>query len=345
MTTSSSSARTTNRLLTVLAVVASVFFLKWAGSVLLPLVFALFIVAVFWPIYHALALKIPRGLAAVMTLLLFLSCVVGIGAALYFSAEHVASANSVASYKDKLSGLQIWWLDLGQSVGLKESQMNPEDFLKGLLKSTGQSLQGFLVGGTLMVAFFTLALVEVKEYGARIRQHLPENQGTISDVMHRVARNFQRYIVIRTGIGLLTGIAVTAAALLIGLDFAVIWGVINFLLNYVPTLGSILGVIPPAIFAFIQFDDPKMILVTLATVGGVQLLMGNYIDPLVQGKYLKLSPVVVLFAVTFWGFIWGIAGALIAVPLTVLLALVLNEFPATRFIGSLITAAKSEVEK
>ncbi len=343
--TTPSSARTTNQLLTVLAVVASIFFLKWAASVLLPVVFALFIVAVFWPIYRAQARKIPRGLAAVGTLLLFLCCVAGLGTALYFSAEQVASANSFASYKDKLQELQSGLISFGEKAGVDESQMNVQGSLKDTLKTTAQSLQGFIVGGTLMLAFFTLALLEVEEYGERIRRHLPENHSAVIDVVNRVARNFQRYIVIRTGIGLLTGIAVTAAALLIGLDFAVIWGVINFLLNYVPTIGSILGVIPPAIFAFVQFDDPKMILITLASVGGVQLLMGNYVDPLVQGKYLKLSPVVVLFAVTFWSFIWGIVGALIAVPLTVLLALVLKEFPATRFMGSLITAAKSDSEE
>ena len=130
---------------------------------------------------------------------------------------------------------------------------------------------------------------------------------------------------------------------MIGLELWWLWGLLNFLLNYIPTLGSFLGVIPPALFALVQFDgDWSMVLAAVGVVGGVQLVMGNWIDPLVQGKALELSPLVVLFTVTFWGWVWGVAGALIAVPLTVLIALVCAESERTRWIAILLAGDPSE---
>jgi predicted PurR-regulated permease PerM len=99
------------------------------------------------------------------------------------------------------------------------------------------------------------------------------------------------------------------------------------------------------VFALVQFESFTMAALVLATVGGVQLVMGNYVDPLVQGRYMKLSPVVVLLAVTFWGFVWGIAGALIAVPLTVFAVLVCREFESTRFIAELLASVDEENER
>jgi predicted PurR-regulated permease PerM len=276
--------------------------------------------------------------------LVFVGLVYGHGFGLFACAEYVAHQEQLSDYEARVSELRGYLVAFGKKVGIPEDQLSvgsTKDEILGAIKP----IQSFNVGGTLTVAFLALGLAEVRSYKKRFDSHAPEKSAQLANVMNRVAHNFQRYVLVRTGIGLLTGGLVTGGALLIGLDFAFVWGGINFLLNYVPTLGSILGVVPPTLFALVQFDDPKMTLLTLGVVGGIQLLMGNFIDPLVQGKYLRLSPVVVLFVVTFWGFVWGITGALLAVPLTIFIALVLAEFPSTRFMGELLLTPEEDGEK
>lgn len=332
-----------SRALVVLATVATIYFLKWAGSILIPLVFALFLIAVFWPLYRRLTHAFPPALATITCGLLALALGLGFGWALFLSADYVAEQDQISEYQEKFGQIRSRIAETGERIGLPQGEFS-DISLKEALNEVLQPVQAFLFGGTLTLAFLILGLVEVRDYGKRLRHGAPDDYVTVIDVLERVATNFQRYVVVRTGIGLLTGALVTVAALLIGLDLALIWGFINFLLNYIPTLGSILGVVPPTLFALLQFDDLSMVLLTFAIVGAIQLLMGNYIDPLAQGKYLSLSPVVILFAVTFWGFIWGIAGALLAVPLTLLLALVLREFPSSRFLSSLLLSAEYDGE-
>lgn len=323
--------------------VAVVFFLEWAASVIVPFVFALFLVAVSWPLFRWLTRKAPHALAAIACALAFLGLVVACGWGLFLSVEYVAAQNQFSDYRERFVELHGQFLEAGKKIGLSEEQMSAGSTRDALLDAV-KPLQSFLVGGTLTVAFLALGLVEVRDYERRTKAHFPSRSSQVAEVFERIARNFQRYVLVRTGIGLLTGVLVAAGAWLIGLDLAPIWGLINFLLNYVPTLGSILGVIPPTLFALVQFDRLEMVLLVFAIVGGIQLLMGNYIDPLVQGRYLQLSPVVILLAVTFWSFVWGIAGALLAVPLTLLIALVLREFPSSRFLSALLLAPEDAAD-
>jgi predicted PurR-regulated permease PerM len=119
--------------------------------------------------------------------------------------------------------------------------------------------------------------------------------------------------------------------------------VLNFLLNYIPTLGSILGVIPPVLFGLVQ-GGWRLGALALVAVGGVQLVMGTLVDPRLQGRYLRLSPLVVLFSVAFWEWLWGIPGAFIGVPLTVGLVITLARFESTRWVAVLLSDVDGEGE-
>ena len=138
-----------------------------------------------------------------------------------------------------------------------------------------------------------------------------------------------------------TGVGTGLAAWAVGLEFALLWGVLNFLLNYIPTLGSILAIIPPVLFGLVQ-GGWQLGLLALAAVGGVQLVMGAFVDPRLQGHYLRLSPLVVLLSVAFWEWLWGIPGAFIGVPLTVGLVIALARFDSTRWIAVLLSDVDEE---
>jgi predicted PurR-regulated permease PerM len=121
-----------------------------------------------------------------------------------------------------------------------------------------------------------------------------------------------------------------------GLDFAFVWGVLAFLLNYIPTIGSAVAVIPPTLFSLVQFDSLGRPLAVLLGMVLLQIVFGNYVDPLIEGRLLALSPMVVLASVVFWGWVWGVPGALLGVPITIGIVIAADHFPKTRWIARML---------
>ena len=334
--------RVRNTLLGVLTVIAVGFALRETASVTLPLAFAFFLAALVWPVTRWLARHVPRGVAVAGGTLVFLTVAAGFFASLYGTAA--ALREQARGYEQRfvaaIDGARTWAIDHGVPV----DELDASSTFAGLLQSSGRVGLEAIAGFVLVIAVMSLAMLEVSEAQRKVRASTSERRATrILEVSERVSSQFRRYFLVRTLIGLITGVLCAGGAWMIGLELWWLWGLLNFLLNYIPTLGSFLGVIPPALFALVQFDgDWSMVLAAVGVVGGVQLVMGNWIDPLVQGKALELSPLVVLFTVTFWGWVWGVAGALIAVPLTVLIALVCAESERTRWIAILLAGDPSE---
>jgi AI-2 transport protein TqsA len=322
-------------------VLAVIWGLKLTSSVSLPLAFGLFLVAVTWPIYRFGTRWLPRGIAALVTLGVFLGVVYGITAALYESAEELAESSS--QYSQRFGEISDELRSTAAGYGL---QMPDPDSAAKSLRSGAMRLSkgavGFFGGAVLVCAYLLLGLLEVSDYGKKVGRSRRQSERW-KRVADRVAKDFQRYVAVRTLIGILTGVAVTIGCWIIGLDLALMWGLVNFLLNYIPTLGSIVAIVPPVLFA-LATEDATTALLAAGVIGGIQLVMGNWIDPLIQGRYLKLSPLVVLFSVVFWGWVWGIAGAFIGVPLTLVIVLVCREFASTRWIAILLAAAEETQE-
>jgi len=140
---------------------------------------------------------------------------------------------------------------------------------------------------------------------------------------------FERYFLVQAFSSVVTGVLTGLYCWLLGLEFALVWGLLAGVLNFVPTIGSIIAVLPPTLFA-LAFGGLGTAALTLVGLGAIQLIMGNVVDPVLQGSALELSKTVVLLSVVFWGWLWGIGGAFIAVPMTTAVVLLLDEFEATR---------------
>jgi AI-2 transport protein TqsA len=160
------------------------------------------------------------------------------------------------------------------------------------------------------------------------------------DSVSAIAQRFRLYLVLRTVIGLVTGALYWAWLLLLGVDFALLWGMMAFLLNFIPTLGSFIVFALAAAFALMQLK----LQTALITAGGLLLIeqvMGNVVEPRWQGRRLSISPLVVLVALLVWGWIWGLVGTLVAVPVTVLMIIAFAHIPALRPIALMLSDAES----
>ena len=151
-----------------------------------------------------------------------------------------------------------------------------------------------------------------------------------------IAQRFRWYLVVRTVLGAITGTLYGLWTWAFGLEFALVWGLLGFLLNYIPTLGSIVAGALPIAFAFFTKDFGTALIIGAGLLV-IEQVMGNFVDPRLQGKQLSLSPLVVLFSLLVWGWIWGVPGALLAVPLTVLITIVFTHLSGLRRIALMLS--------
>jgi predicted PurR-regulated permease PerM len=188
----------------------------------------------------------------------------------------------------------------------------------------------------LSLAFAALAMSEMRAIRTRIA-HLA--RGTAGwrtfDILDEVAPAFRRYVLVKTVTSCITGTSTFLLSLALGIPLAWIWGLLAFLLEYIPSVGSLLAIAPPVLMALVD-GGPERALLALGVIGTMQVILGNVVDPRIEGSMMQVSPFVVLTAIVFWGWLWGAPGALIAVPLTVAVVICCRHLPGAQGVATLL---------
>lgn len=326
------------RLLAVVAVVLVIAFLKWSAVATMPVGFALFLIALIWPLQRKLEHRLPRKVSFLLAVLALLALVGLFVWALWWSGETVAErAPQYAQRLQALSGQAEAW---ARSKGIDLSGMSATGGSGGsdLVRPLAGAVASAVSLTLLILALAILGLHEVPRFRQKAEGAFEDGRrgqdliGTVESITEK----FQRYLVARTVAALVQGVTVWLFSLAMGLDFAFVWGLMAFLLNYIPTIGSAVAVIPPTLFSLVQFDSLGRPLAILAGMALLQIVCGNYLDPLIQGKLLALSPTVVLASIVFWGWVWGIPGALLGVPITIGIVIATDHFPQTRWLARML---------
>ena len=334
-------------LLTVIATILTAWALKWSAVVTMPLAFAFFVAILVHPIERSLAARLPGKLEWLGVACAMLAVVGTLAFAIALISFALAPVLERApQYADELQrqweSLRAW--ASGHGLPLPRSPS-----LEDALGSNGiQSLVSGLTSAwevlafVLLVFFFTLLmLIEASAWRRKTAVALREGQGAaVLQTVPVLARKVRRFLLIRTVLGVVSGVVATAWLWLMGVDFAPFWGVLFFLLNYLPNVGSIIAGIPPTLLAFVQFGFGWALLVSAGLVAMEQVI-GNFLDPRLQGRTLNISSLVVLLSVILWGWIWGIPGALIAVPLTVTVVVVCANVAMLRPIAVLLSGGEN----
>jgi AI-2 transport protein TqsA len=343
----SGSARPTSKvvvgLLSVITVILTAWALKASAVVTMPLAFAFFVAILVHPIERTLAARLPRRLEWLGVACAMLAVVGTLALALSLIALALEPVVARApQYADQLQGqwdsLRAWARDQGLAMPEASDLRSrlASGGMQGLL--SGLSSAGEVLAFLALVFFFTLLmLIEASSWRRKTevalrRRHTAAVLGTVPAVAQKV----RWFMLIRTVVGVVSGLLATTWLWLLGVDFAPFWGVLFFLLNYLPNIGSIIAGLPPTVLAFVQLGFGWGLL----AAGGLIVLeqiMGNFLDPRLQGRTLNVSSLVVLLSVLLWGWIWGVPGALIAVPLTVTLILVCANTDALRPIAVLLS--------
>jgi predicted PurR-regulated permease PerM len=208
-----------------------------------------------------------------------------------------------------------------------------------MLVSRTYTVLGYL---GFIAALVILGLPEVPAMRQRFQLALgTSDRQALVKTIDEIAEKIRQYISVTALASVITGVASAAWALIVGLELALVWGILNFLLNFIPIVGNIVGIIPPTIYAAVQFQSVTMTIIVFLGFAALQLVISNFIYPTLQGRSLSLSPVVILLSLSFWSWMWGVAGALIAIPLTVALLIVFDHFRTTKWITQLVSRPSS----
>jgi len=197
-----------------------------------------------------------------------------------------------------------------------------------------------LLGDTFMIVIYALFIfLEESSFALKLKKIFTEgnNFDNMEKILTKIEVSISNYLRLKTYVSLLTGVLSYSVLVLVGVDSAPFWAFLIFLLNYIPTIGSLIATVFPAIFSLIQFGEFPPFLIVLSAVGAVQVVVGNFIEPKVFGKSLNLSPLVTILSLAIWGKIWGITGMILSVPITVIMIIVFSQFEKTKTIAVLLS--------
>lgn len=221
-------------------------------------------------------------------------------------------------------------------IDTKRIVMDMRNYIFNIVTNTFGTILGLISGMFFVIIFVIFLLLGRNPYS----EHSP----VYSEVVHKI----RRYVGIKVIVSAITGLLVWSILAFVGLKLAGAFGILAFLLNFIPSIGSIIATLLPIPIAVVQFQSsPWMIVLVVAVPGILQNILGNFIEPKLQGEGLNLHPVTIVLALSFWGLLWGIVGMFLAAPITAALRIVLMQFDTLKPIGKLLagdfSSAKARV--
>ena len=311
--------------------------LRAASTFILPILIGFFLAMVSLPILNRLrGWKVPTPLAVILTVAVEVAVIAGIVAMVGGSFAGFREAAPV--YQERLNTLLqqlLTWLD-GMGIELSR-ELVTDLFNPGMaFDMVGVALKG--ITGVLSQMFLVLLLVIFTLFeatGVPAKLQAAFGSTTSSERYDRIRNEVQRYLTIKTLISLITGIIVGVGLALMKVDFPFLWGLLAFMLNYIPSLGSILAAIPPVLLALIQFGPTRALAVALLFVA-INVGLGNFVEPYFMGRRLGLSTLVVFISLLFWGWVWGPVGMLLSVPLTMIVKIMLENTRDLKWVAVLL---------
>ncbi|HLW31166.1 MAG TPA: AI-2E family transporter [Aequorivita sp.] len=197
-----------------------------------------------------------------------------------------------------------------------------------------------MVGNVFLVLIYMLFLfLEETNFNSKLRLVFTteENHHRISEILRELEYSISDYLGVKTFVSFITGALSAIALLIIGVDAPVFWGLIIFLLNYVPTVGSLIATLFPVAFCLLQFPNLTPAVLTLIIVGSIQVVIGNVLEPKLVGNSMNLSALVTILALSLWGIIWGVTGMILSVPITVIMVIIFSKFEQTKGIAIMLS--------
>ena len=328
-----------------LAVVLAGFLCKTMSTVLIPVVISFMLSFVFLPIIKKLNVKtgIPWVISSLIIVVLFFIGLLGLTSILVSSLTGIIS--DFPKYESRFMSIyQLIASNFGIEIDDTKSlfqnlwaSLKVREYTQKLAVTLSSGVISFTKTLFLIAIMTAFILLEMRLTKRKMHYAFKDNRAKITRISNQIINQTMRYISIKFFISLTTGILCGLAALFVGLDFPIVWGFLAFIMNFIPIFGSIISVGLTTIFSLIQFyPNWGRTLFILLFMTSVNMILGNILEPRIEGKNLGISPVIILISLSLWGYIWGFTGMLIAVPLMVIIKIVCENIDYLKGLAILI---------
>ena len=250
----------------------------------------------------------------------------------------------VGKYEDYAPNIQVVAAKINElmQIDVEEGIYN---FLKefdftSILESFLNSLS-YLIGNTMLIVLYLIfMLLEEALFSEKLKVIFSRNEKELSDytqILRKIDKSMGRYVSLKSLIALMNASLAFIILVIVGIDAPIFWAFIVFMFNFIPSIGPVLATVFPSLFCLIQFGEFVPFLIVFFGVGMVGVLISSLVEPRLMGNTLNISPLVTILALAIWGSIWGILGALLSVPITVAMIIILAQFPQTKNLAILLS--------
>jgi len=249
--------------------------------------------------------------------------------------------SNVAVITNKIN--ELFDIDLATLLGNQLDELNFATLFSSLLNE----LTGIFSSAFMILLYILFIFLEEANFSSKMKV-VVKNESQyqkLVDVLESIEDSVTKYLGLKIFVSLVTGVLSYFALIFIGVDGPVFWAFLIFILNFIPTIGSLVATLFPAMFSVLQFAEFGPGLMVLGLVGSIQLVVGNFLEPRIMGNSLNISSLVAIFSLMLWGAIWGITGMLLSVPITVIIVIILSQFPQTRNLAIMLSKDGSIVEQ
>jgi len=336
-------------LLVFISIVVAGAVLKIASTVILPITIAILLAFVMFPLVLGLdKIRCPRILSILLVVVIIVAGMYLFGMVLFTSGKMIVE-QLPEKYGPRFQEVYRWIANLfdlpnDEDLSFWQNLWGQEairNFVRDFTISFSNSSMKFASSAVLIVLFVVFILLEASIFKDKLTAAFEDRLNRIDSMGNEIISKISRYLTAKFFISLANGIIFAVAFHFIGLEFAIVWGIIQFLLNFIPTLGSIAAGTGISLFALVQFwPEPGPVILIVAIILFVNMLC-NVLDPKIIGDNVGISPLVILVSLSIWGYIWGFAGMLISVPMTVIIKIICENIPIMEPVSILLGSRKS----
>ncbi len=282
--------------------------------------------------------RIPNSITLLVSSVLFITVLFLLGNLVAQNIELMTT--NAPSYRVNIEQqlqriLEHLGLEKQYNLSSLATEFNLNDYTGRLINSITGLAQQFV----LILIYVVFLLFEQHTFPRKIAalKWSEERQNNFQKILKQANTATKTYLAVKTSASILTAVLSFTVLYFIGVDFPVFWAFLIFLLNFIPTIGSIVATIFPSVVALVQFDTLGPFFAVFFIIAGLQFLIGSFLEPRLLGNSLNISPFVIILSLVLWGLIWGVVGMLLCVPLTVIMIIVLAQFPSTRGVAILLS--------
>jgi len=339
--------RTTSILLLIIVLPVFFYILNLLSFIFIPLVFSMFLALMFWPLVRWLRKKrVPKTISLLLVVLIISVFFKLTGELIQLSSNEIihSESNLFDKADSKLKTLVIPIEDFF-GIEREEGKSITLHYLKeiDLSKTFGTTIDLIknTVTMTLMTFFFAiLLLAESLNFQKILNSILIRQEFSSIKVFLQIEKDIITFIKVKFIISFFTGLGFSLACYFFDVSFPIFWGLLAFVINFVQMIGSVISVLLLSLFAFVELDPTGTLLFFILTITLVQVIMGGILEPIFMGKSFSINVITILVMLMFWGFIWGIPGLILSIPITVFIKIILEQFPKTKIIANIMSGSE-----